>query len=178
MINSCNCNHILTYRKSDPFEIIEVGDVIMLDPETSYIKKAVVNTEEEMIYNSRLIVGICVTSNNTDPIPITIDCGNSKTFERELIDSGTSDSIQTIIIISGDSNISKREIIQIAYTGEQIVNICGYVDIGDRLCISEDPGKAKSKDFLDENFYSARSIGKVIKFTNNPKQVKVLLDIE
>ena len=90
----------------------------------------------------------------------------------------TSDKPQTIIIESGDSDINKREIIQIAYMGEQMVNICGYVDLGDKLTLSDHPGKAKSKDFLDEEFYVARSIGKVIKFTNNPKQVKVLLDIE
>lgn len=178
MLKSCNCNHIMTYRKSDPSEIIEVGDIIMLDPDTSYVKRAEANDYDDLMVNSRLIIGVCVTSNNTDPIPLFLDGGPSLELDREEIDSGTSDKPQTIMIISGDSNINKREIIQIAYMGEQMVNICGYVDLGDKLTLSEHPGKAKSKDFLDEEFYVARSIGKVIKFTNNPKQVKVLLDIE
>lgn len=180
MIKSCNCNHIMTYRKSIPSEIIEVGDIIMLDPETSYVKRAEANDCDELMSNSRLIIGVCVTSNNTDPIPLFLDGGHAydEDVRREEIDSGTSDKPQTIMIIGGDSDINKREIIQIAYMGEQIVNICGYVDLGDKLTLSEHPGKAKSKDFLDEEFYMARSIGKVIKFTNNPKQVKVLLDIE
>lgn len=180
MLKSCNCNHIMTYRKSKPSEIIEVGDIIMLDPETQYVKRAEANDIDDLMVNSRLIIGICVTSNNTDPIPLVLDGGHAydEDAKREEIDSGTSDKPQTIMIISGDSNINAREIIQIAYMGEQIVNICGYVDLGDKLTLSEHPGKAKSKDFLDEEFYVARSIGKVIKFTNNPKQVKVLLDIE
>lgn len=180
MLKTCNCNHIMTYRKSDPSEIIEVGDIIMLDPDTSYVKRAEANDYDDLMVNSRLIIGVCVTSNNTDPIPVFIDGGHAYDEDsvREELDSGTSDKPQTIMIISGDSDINKREIIQIAYMGEQMVNICGYVDLGDKLTLSEHPGKAKSKDFLDEEFYVARSIGKVIKFTNNPKQVKVLLDIE
>ena len=180
MLKSCNCNHLITYRKSDPSEIIEVGDIIMLDPETSYVKRAEATDYDDLMVNSRLIIGVCVTSNNTDPIPLFLNGGHSydEGARREEIDSGTSDKPQTIIIVSGDSNINKREIIQIAYMGEQMVNICGYVDLGDKLTLSDHPGKAKSKDFLDEEFYVARSIGKVIKFTNNPKQVKVFLYIE
>ena len=114
MINSCSCNHIMTYRKSIPSEIIEVGDIIMLDPETSYVKRAEANDCDELMANSRLIIGVCVSSNNTDPIPLFLDGGHSydEDAKREEIDSGTSDKPQTIMIIGGDSDINKREIIR------------------------------------------------------------------
>ena len=38
--------------------------------------------------------------------------------------------------------------------------------------------RAKSKDFLDREYFDMRSIGKVIKFTNVQDQVIALLDIE
>ena len=181
MLKTCNCNNILTYKKSVPSEIIEIGDILMLDPGTSYVKKAVADDIENMMLNSRLIIGVCIYSNNTDPIPFILDGGPSKDLDRELIDSGTSDysiDTETIIIEGGLSDQNSREVVKIAYTGEYVVNICGYVDIGDQLCISEHPGKAKSKDFLDLEYFKARSIGKVVQFTNRPDQVKVLLDIE
>ena len=34
------------YRKAIPSEQIDVGDIIMLDPDTSLIKKAVYNNKE------------------------------------------------------------------------------------------------------------------------------------
>lgn len=97
-----------------------------------------------------------------------------------LLDGGTSETVtkpSLIIIDGGTSEQNKREIIQIAYTGKQLVNICGYVNLGDKLCMSKTPGKAESLDYLNNNFY-ARTIGKVIQYTDNENQVKVLLDIE
>ena len=179
MIHTCSCNNTITYKKAIPSEIIELGDIVMLDPGTNYIKRAVVNNQEEMMLNSRLIVGVCVKANNTDPVPEVMSGGSSDdSIVRELIDSGLSDSIQTIIIESGTSDQNSREIIQVAYSGEHAVNICGFVDLGDRLCISQHPGKAKSKDYMDEEYFKSRSIGKVIQFTNDPKRVKALIDIE
>ena len=89
MLNSCTCNHIMTYRKSIPSEIIEIGDIIMLDPETSYVKRAEANDCDELMANSRLIIGVCVTSNNTDPLPIIIDGGHAydEYCIREELDS-------------------------------------------------------------------------------------------
>lgn len=178
MIDTCACNNTMTYKKAIPSEIIELGDIVMLDPGTNYIKRAVANDFGDLMINSRLIVGVCVKSNNTAPIPDMLDGGPSEELDRELIDSGVSDSIQTIIIESGTSDQNSREIIQVAYSGEQVVNICGFVDLGDRLCISSHPGKAKSKDYLDDEYFKARSIGKVIQFTNKKEQVKALIDIE
>ena len=175
---TCSDRNILTYKKAIPSEVIEVGDIIMLDPGTSYVKRAVVEDFRDLRVNARLIVGVCVYSNNSEPIPIIIDGGKAKDINRELLDGGTSEAIQTIIIKGGPSNQNAREIIQVAYMGEQLVNICGFVDLGDKLCISKHPGKAKSKDYLDSDYYKTRSIGKVIQFTNNKDQVRVLLDIE
>lgn len=172
------CENLITYKKAIPSELIEVGDIIMLDPGTSYVKRAVVEDFRDLKINSRLIVGVCVYSNNSDPIPSILNGGHSKNIERTLIDGGLSDSIQTIVIKGGDSNQNIREIIKVAYMGEQLVNVCGFVDLGDKLCISQHPGKAKSKDYLDSDYYRTRSIGKVVQFTNKKDQVRVLLDIE
>lgn len=178
MIDTCTCDNTLTFKKAIPSEIIEIGDIVMLDPRSNYITRAVANNLPELMVNSRLIIGVCVKSNNTDPIAEILEGGSASDTNRELISGGLSDSIQTIIIQGGTSNQNSREIIQIAYSGEHAVNICGYVGMGDRLCISSHPGKAKSKDYLDEEYFKARSIGKAIQYTNDPKKVKVLIDIE
>lgn len=177
MLNRNVCEHILTYRKAIPSEVIEVGDIVMLDPDTSYIKRAVVDRQRGNI-NSRLVVGVCVESNNVFPAPITIRGGSSTEIERVQLHGGYSDSIQTIMIIGGTSKQSEREFIKVAYMGEHLVNVCGFVDLGDKLCISKHPGKAKSIDYLDGDYFESRSIGKVIKFTSSKNKVKVLLDIE
>lgn len=178
MIDTCSCNNTLTFKKAIPSEIIELGDIVMLDPDSNYIKRAVANDIQDLMLNSRLVIGVCVKSNNTDPIPEMMSGGSSEELARELTDGGLSDSIQTIIIESGTSDQNSREIVQVAYSGEHAVNICGFVDLGDRLCISQHPGKAKSKDYMDEEYFKARSIGKVIQFTSDPNRVKALIDIE
>lgn len=167
------------YRKAIPSEQIDVGDIIMLDPDTSLIKKAVYNNKEELLINSRLIIGVCISSDNTILNIETVNAGNSKVRKDDIIlDGGNSLKVDTIMIDAGDSSIDKSKVIQVAYNGTQKVNVTGYVDLGDRLCISREAGKAKSKDFLDKEYFDSRSIGKVIKFTNRKDQVIALLDIE
>ena len=168
----------LTYRKKIPTENINIGDIIMLDVETGYIQRAVLEKFPEYGINSSLVIGICVSSDNETPPTITIDGGKSNTIDRQELNGGDSTSTQTIIIYGGNSTQNPREIIQVAYTGEQMVNLCGPVHIGDRLCISNQPGKAMSKDYLGQEFYDLRSIGKVIRLDKQNKQAKVLLDIE
>ena len=168
----------LTYRKRIPTEIINIGDLIMLDSATGYIQKAVLEYPYEYSINSSLVIGICVSSDNETPTTSTINGGKSNTIERQEFNGGNSNTIETIIINGGDSTQNPREIIQVAYTGEQMVNLCGPVHIGDRLCISNQPGKAMSKDYLGQEFYDLRSIGKVIRLDKQNKQAKVLLDIE
>ena len=167
------------YKKADPSEVINVGDLIMLDPNTSYIKRAVYNTDEDLIINSRLILGVCIESHDSTVAAIEEILGGTASSENELIlDGGNSVITDTIIIDSGNSDVDKYQIIQVAYNGAQKVNITGYVDLGDKLCISNVAGKAKSKDFFDREYFDMRSIGKVIKFTNVQDQVIALLDIE
>lgn len=167
----------LTYRKKIPTENINIGDIIMLDPSTGYIQKAVLEYPHEYSINSSLVIGVCTDSNNTVLPTIIIDGGKSNTSDRQEINSDSLNT-QTIIIYGGNSEQNVREIIQVAYTGEQMVNLCGPVHIGDRLCISNQPGKAMSKDYLGQEFYDLRSIGKVIRLDKQNKQAKVLLDIE
>ena len=88
MIDTCACNNTMTYKKAIPSEIIELGDIVMLDPGTNYIKRAVANDFGDLMINSRLIVGVCVKSNNTASIPDMLDGGSSEELDRELIDSG------------------------------------------------------------------------------------------
>lgn len=176
-------DQIVTYRKTNPSEVINVGDLIMLDPDTNYVTKTTANNMSEYIINSRLIIGVCISSNNKVPVTGIIDAGSSSIvdIERQLLDGGTSnndaDKPTVIIIDGGTSEQNKREIIQIAYTGKQLVNIYGYANLGDKLTMSKQPGKAQTLDYLTNNFY-VRTIGKVIQYTSNPEQVKVLLDIE
>lgn len=152
----------------------------MIDPSTSYITRAVAKSIEDKIVNARLVVGVCVDSDNESNLPKLIDGGFSDNdIHRRTFFGGPAKSIQTIIIESGGASENGRQVIRVAYSGEQLVNICGPVDLGDKLCISHHPGRAKSIDYLEDlSYFESRSIGKVIKFTSNKNQVKALLDIE
>lgn len=173
-----DCENIITYKKVDPSEVIEVGDVIMIDADNGYITRAVKGDRHDFPVNTRMVVGICIWSNNSALPPIIIDGGKAKDVERTYIGS-TSGDIEIIELRGGPSNQNPREIIQVAYTGEWPVNICGFVDIGDRLGISNHPGKAASIDYIDRDYFITRSIGKCVKYMKNKReQVKVLLDIE
>lgn len=180
MVN-CSCADIITYKKTDASEVIQPGDILMLDLKNATVTKAVITNYREATIDSRLVIGVCVSSNNSESLPYIINGGYADTTEAELLNGGVSkrDGTETIIVISGpDSTQNKRELVKVAYTGEQVVNICGYVDIGDKLCISEHAGKAKSKNYFEKEYFGLRSIGKVVKRTNTENQVKVLLDIE
>lgn len=174
------CDNILTYRKAIPSELINPGDLIMIDPDTAMVKKTVVDDFNDYTTNSRLVVGVCISSNNEAPLPLIINGGNSSNTNVNILNGGSSinNDIEWIVIDGGMSDQNSREIIQVQYAGTCVVNIYGHVDLGDELCISCEPGKAKSKDYLNKEYFYARSIGRVIKYTDNPEQVKVLLDIE
>lgn len=172
-----DCQNIITYKKVHPEEVIAVGDVIMIDAESGYVTRAVTENMEDMPINTRLTVGICTYSNNYSPFPIIIDGGKAKDVDRIVLESHSGDE-DIFVLDGGPSTQSEREIIKVAYTGEQVVNICGFVEIGDRLCISKHAGKAKSIDYIDRHYFKERSIGKVVKKLKDKEQVKVLLDIE
>ena len=172
-----NCEHIITYKKVDPTEIIAVGDIVMIDATSGYITRAVRGTKQDFPMNNRLIVGVCIKSNNYAKLNIIIDGGPAKDLDR-IEASSLSGSTDIIILDGGNSEQNQREVIEVAYAGEQAVNVCGFVDIGDKLGISDHPGKAKAIDYYDRDYFVVRSIGKVIKFLKDKEQVKVLLDIE
>ena len=174
-----DCQNIITYKKVHPEEIIAVGDVIMIDAESGYVTKAVTESMEDMPINTRLTVGVCTYSNNYSPYPIIIAGGKAKDIERIVLESRSDTPDEEIIVLDGGpSTQNQREIIKVAYTGEQVVNICGFVEIGDRLCISKHAGKAKAIDYIDRHYFKERSIGKVVKKLKDKEQVMVLLDIE
>lgn len=152
----------------------------MIDPDTSRITRAVAASFEDKMINSRLVVGVCIDSDNEGNLLKLIDGGLADDeIRRKFCFGGPARPIQTIIIESGGANENERQVIQVAYAGEQLVNICGPVDLGDKLCISHHPGRAKAKDYLEDmDYFESRSIGKVIKFTSNRNQVTALLDIE
>ena len=167
----------LTYKKVDAEEIITIGDVVMIDPENGYITRAVKGDKENAPINARMVIGVCISSNNVAKPNIVIDGGQSADTKRVEL-SSTSENVDLIYLDGGNSAQNPRELIQVVYSGECLVNITGYVDLGDRLGISDDPGKAKAIDYTDRHYFIERSIGKVIKYTNTKDQVKVLLDIE
>lgn len=174
---SCNCNNVLTYKKAIPEEVINIGDIIMLDVESGMIKRAVLEPHCEYSINSKLVVGICVGSDNDSKQPIIIDGGTSTDESRVIMDGGDSTDIERIEIIGGSSEQPTSTIIQVAYGGIQDVNTTGFIKIGNQLCISPKPGKAQSKDFYGREFYNIRSIGRVIKIPEKDKAT-IILDIE
>lgn len=175
------CNNIITYHKSDVDEIIDVGDIVMLNPETNTITKAVLDEEDDLQVNARLIIGVVVYSDNWSKVPLVINGGSARdtdTVTRDIIDCGTSEAKPEYILIEGgNSEQNMRELVKIAYAGTVPVNICGYVQLGDRLTISEHAGKAQSINYIDNDYFRLRPIGKVIKYISK-YQAKVLLDIE
>ena len=173
------CKNIVTYHKTNVDEIIDIGDIVMLDTETNTVTKAVANNPEELIINARMIIGVVIFSDNWSKVPLVIDGGRARdSEEKEEIDCGTSeDKPEFIFIEGGTAEQSMRELVKIAYSGEVPVNICGFVQLGDRLTISEHAGKAKAIDYIDNDYFRLRSIGKVIKYISK-YQAKVLLDIE
>ena len=178
MIKEDICKNLAVFHKLNVDEIIEIGDIVMLDPDTNTVTRAIADNPEEFILNARLIVGVVVFSDNFSKVPIVIDGGRATTISIDDIDCGTSESKPEFILIEcGTAEQSMRELVQIAYGGEVPVNICGFVQLGDRLTISRHAGKAKAIDYIDNDYFKLRSIGKVVKFISKD-QAKVLLDIE
>ena len=174
----------LKFIKAVPSEIINVGDVIQLDHKTGLVQRAILESSFKQKINTRLVIGVCIWSDNETPLNIVIDGGKSKNITRTLLDSGTSSDIQTIIIYGGDSTISERQIIQVGYTGEYWLplNSKARIRLGDKVCISDEPGKVQSLEFY-RNIYNnfnmnVRGIGKATKIDKNKGQVRVLLNIE
>lgn len=164
-------------RKIDPNEEINIGDVLMVSPDTQRVTKAI---KDKGGINDRLIVGVCTASDNSTPMPSEMNGGNSRISKTKRIMLSGGNSNQNVITFKGgNSNLRPREIVTTETCGAQIVNINHYADLGDKLVLSGlGSGKAEAIDILNYNKFNSRTIGKVIKFTENKGQVVCLLNIE
>lgn len=75
--------------------------------------------------------------------------------------------------------INSDNTILVADKGIVTVNVQGIICIGDKLKVSNIPGKAKAIKYdQDELQFNIRSIGKVIKLYNDYSKADILLGIE
>lgn len=80
----------------------------------------------------------------------------------------------------GVCNKIENNYIYVQNTGIIDVNVTGIICLGDKLTLSNIPGKVEAirYDPLDEKVFRLKSIGKVIGIYNVYDKAKVLLDIE
>lgn len=163
------------YRKVNPSEVIDVGDILMISPENQRVTKAI---RDGHGINERLVIGVVTKSDNTTPMPILIDGGFSKDVDRAIIGNGNSE-ICILSIDGGNSELNSREYVDIISSGTTKVGIDDkIVHIGDKLTISRfTAGKAERRKISNTDPSGGRSIGKVI--TNLEEgYVETLLNIE
>lgn len=163
------------YRKVNPSEVIDVGDILMISPENQRVTKAI---RDRHGINERLVIGVVTKSDNTTPMPILIDGGFSKDVDRAIIGNGNSE-ICILSIDGGNSELNSREYVDIISSGTTKVGIDDkIVHIGDKLTISRfTAGKAERRKISNTDPSGGRSIGKVI--TNLEEgYVETLLNIE
>ena len=163
------------YRKVNPSEVIDVGDILMISPENQRVTKAI---RDRHGINERLVIGVVTKSDNTTLMPILIDGGFSKDVDRAIIGNGNSE-ICILSIDGGNSELNSREYVDIISSGTTKVGIDDkIVHIGDKLTISRfTAGKAERRKISNTDPSGGRSIGKVI--TNLEEgYVETLLNIE
>lgn len=80
----------------------------------------------------------------------------------------------------GVCNKIENNYIYVQNTGIIDVNVTGIICLGDKLALSNIPGRAEAirYDPLDEKVFGLKSIGKVIGIYNIYDKAQVLLDIE
>lgn len=165
----------IKYKKVNPSEFIDIGDILMVSPKNQRVTKAI---RDRHGINERLVVGVVTKSDNTTPMPILVDGGLSKSTERVIICGGNS-KISIIPLIGGSSKSNPREFVEIETNGIETVGIDDKrVAIGDKLTISRfTAGKAERRKISNTNPSGGRSIGKVINKIDK-EHVNVLLNIE
>lgn len=125
------CECVNPYRKLDEDQVIEVGDIISLDPISNRVKLSFNRGKRK----DEQVIGVCEKIENN--------------------------------------------MIYVANTAIIDVNVTGMICIGDKLTISEIPGKARAIRYdEDETQFTIRSIGKVIGLYNVYEKAQVILDIE
>ena len=92
----------LTYKKVDAEEIITIGDVVMIDPKNGYITRAVKGDKENAPINARMVIGVCIDSNNVAKPNIVIDGGQSADTERVELSSNF-EKVDLIYLDGGNS---------------------------------------------------------------------------
>lgn len=116
--------------------------------------------EFEKLYNENIEIGDILSLN-----PI-----NNKVYKSNL-----SKKDRIIGICKG----IKNEKIKVINCGSTDINFTGIACIGDKVTISEIPGKGRSIKYnQEEDIFNIRSIGKIIGLYDNYNKVKILLDIE
>ena len=176
-------SNILTYRKCNPEETINIGDLIMIDHASGLVTKSKLELPQEMKLNTRLVIGVCTYSDNITPLNIIIDGGKAKEIDRVLVDGGKSEQVETILLCGGDSKINPREIIKLAYSGEQVISYSDDNGIipreDDEVCICYEPGKVMVKPRRQLYFREEmRVVGIVKEVYEESKQVLVDLILE
>lgn len=169
------------FNKVDPNEIINVGDLIMLDSATGKVTVTQANSYEELEVNQMLVVGVCSESDNTTPLPQILDCGQSIIDETRLVtlDLGDSTTETGHVLTCENSEPNSREYIEINNTGSVILENDGAneIEIGTKVRMSGERNKVTGNEFNSREATHFRTIGKVTKILSDNK-VEVLLDIE
>lgn len=174
------------FNKSTPTEIINIGDLIMLDIKTGLVTIATGISKEDYPINSSNIIGICSKSDNKTHLPLMLDCGTSTTeIDKEdilhYLDLGDSTTETDHVIQSPNSEPNPREYIEVQSQGIVTLNTDHrHIEVGDKVVLSVEPNKVTSNmfdDFDRREWIYARPIGKVVNILPNNK-VEVLLDIE
>lgn len=172
-------NTNLSYNKLNADEVFEVGDIVMLDANTGLVTRAVAKNTPEKLINSKLVIGVCLKENKPVDDTDSINGGTSDNTIEDVIQGGTASSSSEEIIDGNNNETETSSAVEIGVTDHQLVNIAYPVKLGDKLVISNIPGKARSYNYLeDKSYLELRTIGKVIKLTENENQVIALLDIE
>lgn len=163
------------YKKVNPSEVIDVGDILMISPENQRVTKAI---RDRYGINERLVIGVVTKSDNTTPMPILVDGGSSKNTERAIVGNGNSE-ICILSIDGGNSEVNTREYVDVISSGATKVGVDDrIVHIGDKLTISRfTAGKAERRKISNTNPTGGRSIGKVISNLDEG-YVQALLNIE
>lgn len=168
------------FIKSNPTEIINPEDLIMLDTKTGLVTKSRSENDGEYQVNSNLIVGVCINSNNDFQKWLKMDCGTSRTEQNyTFVNGGSSNSVFSEDIIDcKDSSIPETEKIDVQSDGITIVGYQGNMCLGNLLCMSRlAEGRVTSNEFMGREFLTTRTIGKVIEILDDNK-VKILLNIK
>ena len=166
------------YRKEDPSEIIEVGDVIQINPLTGLVTKA-----QEKFCSSRFVIGVCSKTDNESYISTELNAGTTADHKSDVneLEAETAKIDKDLITYEFEADkadISPREELTVAQYGVVDVKTIGMVCIGDKLSICHKPGYAISERY-DRNFEKRRTFGKVIALDKTKENVAtVLLDIE